>query len=126
DNVLYPVEESRGYQARGDLWSPGYFKLTLGRGQRACLVASTETFETMTVLDPQHALQAEHTRRGRLLEQAGPDAVDVPAELVLAADQFIVAPAGRTGEAARAQAAGHEVRQDLAGYHRCTDVCRAQ
>ena len=25
DNVLYPVEESRGYQARGDLWSPGYF-----------------------------------------------------------------------------------------------------
>ena len=23
DSVLYPVEESRGYQAQGDLWSPG-------------------------------------------------------------------------------------------------------
>src|SRR5205823_8150492 len=31
DNVLYPVEESRGYQARGDLWSPGYFKLRLDK-----------------------------------------------------------------------------------------------
>src|SRR5206468_6105213 len=29
DQVQYPVEESRGYQARGDLWSPGYFKVTL-------------------------------------------------------------------------------------------------
>ena len=32
DNVLYPVEESRGYQARGDLWSPGYFAFTLRAG----------------------------------------------------------------------------------------------
>src|SRR5439155_15103686 len=29
ESVLYPVEESRGYQARGDLWSPGYFLLRL-------------------------------------------------------------------------------------------------
>src|SRR5437773_5265391 len=29
DNVLYPLEESRGYHARGDLWSPGYFRLSL-------------------------------------------------------------------------------------------------
>ncbi len=27
--VLYPVEESRGYEATGDLWSPGYFRVTL-------------------------------------------------------------------------------------------------
>ena len=40
--MLYPVEESRGYQAHGDLWSPGYFTLTLQRGQPATLVASTE------------------------------------------------------------------------------------
>ena len=33
DNVLYPVEESRGYQARGDLWSPGVFRLSLRAGQ---------------------------------------------------------------------------------------------
>ena len=27
--VLYRVEESRGYEARGDMWSPGYFHLQL-------------------------------------------------------------------------------------------------
>ena len=45
DNVLYPVEESRGYQARGDLWSPGYYRVRLATGERAALVASTESFE---------------------------------------------------------------------------------
>src|SRR5262249_18471148 len=49
DNVLYPVEESRGYQAHGDLWSPGYFRAALRAGERATLVASTEPIETMNV-----------------------------------------------------------------------------
>ncbi len=45
-NVLYPVEESRGYQAKGSLWSPGYFRLSLEHGRVATLVApSTESFE---------------------------------------------------------------------------------
>ena len=44
-----------------------------------------------------------------------------PAELVLAADQFIITPAGRTEEAARARAAGDEVRTVIAGYHWFTD-----
>src|SRR5439155_8400153 len=48
-NVLYPVEESRGYQARGDLWSPGYFRFTLTRGGAATFVASTESLETVCV-----------------------------------------------------------------------------
>src|SRR5207249_2668978 len=52
DNVLYPVEESRGYQARGDLWSPGYFRFVLQPGRRAALVASTESSATMNVLQP--------------------------------------------------------------------------
>src|SRR5206468_2666780 len=38
-NVLYPVEESRGYRARGDLWSPGYYRLSLEKGRSAALVA---------------------------------------------------------------------------------------
>ena len=50
--MLYPVEESRGYQARGDLWSPGDFRLALTDGTRATLVASTESPETMNVLEP--------------------------------------------------------------------------
>ncbi len=44
-----------------------------------------------------------------------------PAELVLAADQFIITPAGRIEEAARARAAGDEVRTVIAGYHWFTD-----
>src|SRR5436190_253230 len=122
DNVQYPVEESRGYQARGDLWSPGYFKLNLVRGQRAALVASTESAETMNVLPPDLALNAERQRRQRLLAQAAPEARDgIAAELVLAADQFIVTPAGRTEEVARAHAFGDEVRTVIAGYPWFTD-----
>jgi predicted glycogen debranching enzyme len=122
DNVLYPVEESRGYQARGVLWSPGYFKLTLSRGERAAVVASTETFETMKVLAPNMALNAERRRRQRLIALAVPEARSgVAAELVLAADQFIVRPAGRVEETARARAYGDEVRTVIAGYHWFTD-----
>jgi predicted glycogen debranching enzyme len=121
-NVLYPVEESRGYQSRGDLWSPGYFTLSLQAGQRASLVASTESVETMSVLDADHALEAERGRRRRLVARAEPPARDgAAAELVLAADQFIITPAGRTEETARAHAYGDEVRTVIAGYHWFTD-----
>ena len=122
DNVLYPLEESRGYQARGDLWSPGVFKFTLRAGKPATLVASTEPFETMSVMEPTRALDAERRRRQRLIAHAPPEAQDgVAAELVLAADQFIITPAGRTDEAARAHAYGDEVRTVIAGYHWFTD-----
>ena len=122
DNVQYPVEESRGYQARGDLLSPGYFRLTLNRGQRAGLVASTESTETMTVLMPEAAFAAEHRRRQRLVAQADPVAREGrAAELVFAADQFIITPAGRSEETARAHAFGDEVRTVIAGYHWFTD-----
>ena len=43
------------------------------------------------------------------------------AELVLAADQFVITPAGRVEDAARAHAAGDEVRTVIAGYHWFTD-----
>jgi len=122
DNVLYPVEESRGYQARGDLWSPGYFRFSLAAGERAALVASTESSETMNVLAPLDAFEAERRRRARIVAQAVPAARDgLAAELVLAADQFVIAPAGRTEEAARAHAYGDEVRTVIAGYHWFTD-----
>ena len=122
DNVLYPVEESRGYQARGDLWSPGYFGLTLSANQPATLIASTEPIETISVMQPAELLYAERGRRRRLLALAGQEAQDgLSAELVLAADQFIIAPAGRTEDAARAHAYGDDVRTVIAGYHWFTD-----
>jgi predicted glycogen debranching enzyme len=121
-NVLYPIEESRGYQARGDLWSPGYFRFALSAGSHATLVASTESVETMRVMEPVKALEAERGRRRRLIARAMPEAREgIPAELVLAADQFIITPAGRTEETARAHAYGDEVRTVIAGYHWFTD-----
>jgi predicted glycogen debranching enzyme len=122
DNVLYSAEESRGYEARGDLWSPGYFRVALEAGRPAILTASTESFETLDALEPLQALEAERGRRRRLVARAVPAARDgVPAELVLAADQFIVSPAGRPEETTRAHAAGDEVRTVIAGYHWFTD-----
>ena len=68
------------------------------------------------------AANAELERRRRLLENAAPVARRAFArELVLAADQFIITPAGRAEEAARARAAGEEVRTVIAGYHWFTD-----
>ena len=122
ENVLYPVEESRGYQAKGELWSPGYFRFTLEKQQRAALTVSTESFETIGVLSPDAALGAERLRRRRLIAQAEPEARNgVAAELTLAADQFIITPAGRTHELARARAYGDDVRTVIAGYHWFTD-----
>src|SRR3712207_9265454 len=41
--------------------------------------------------------------------------------MVLAADQFIITPAGRAEDVARARASGDEVRTVIAGYHWFTD-----
>jgi predicted glycogen debranching enzyme len=121
-NILYPVEESRGYQATGELCSPGYFRFKLRKGHSGTFVASTEPLETLTVLTPDEALEAERGRRRRLIECSVPEAKDgIGAELVLAADQFIIVPAGRKQEAARAHASGDEVRTVIAGYHWFTD-----
>jgi glycogen debranching enzyme len=121
-SVLYRTEVSRGYEATGDLWSPGHFRADLRRGRDATLIASAENWETILALTPEEALAAERERRRRLLLAAAPAArAGTGAELVLAADQFIITPAGRAEEAARARAAGDEVRTVIAGYHWFTD-----
>jgi predicted glycogen debranching enzyme len=74
------------------------------------------------VLGPKEVLDAERERRARLLQDAIPKVrQNFPAEMVLAADQFVITPAGRFEEAARAHAAGDEVRTVIAGYHWFTD-----
>jgi predicted glycogen debranching enzyme len=122
DRVTYALEQRRGYDSSGDLWTPGHFRLTLSPGSPGTLVASTESWETIGALRPEELADAERLRRRRLIETAGvvPDAAPVP-ELVLAADQFIITPAGRVEEAARARAVGDEVRTVIAGYHWFTD-----
>jgi predicted glycogen debranching enzyme len=121
-NLVYGLEQNRGYECCGELWTPGYFRLTLRPGSAGTLVASTESWETIGALSPDDLPHAERHRRHRLIESARRvPHTGMAAELVLAADQFIITPAGRIEEAARARAAGDEVRTVIAGYHWFTD-----
>jgi predicted glycogen debranching enzyme len=118
----YVLERGRGYECAGELWSPGYLRLTLGPDAPGTLVASTEPWETIDALTPGELSRAEARRRRQLLETAKRvPPTGMAAELVLAADQFIITPAGRIEEAARARASGDEVRTIIAGYHWFTD-----
>jgi predicted glycogen debranching enzyme len=120
--LLYRTEASRGYEARGDMWSPGYFRVELGLKAPASLVASTELWEVMRAVRPEEGLAIEIERRNALLRRAHPAAQEgLGGELVLAADQFVVTPAGRVEDLARARAAGDSVRTVIAGYHWFTD-----
>jgi predicted glycogen debranching enzyme len=121
-DINYRMEQNRGYEFTGALWSPGYFRVDLEAGQDATLVASTESWETLHALQPFEALLSEIQRRRMLIGTAHPNARSAPAsELVLAADQFIITPAGRVEDAARARAMGDEVRTVIAGYYWFTD-----
>jgi predicted glycogen debranching enzyme len=121
-DVPYLLERQRGYAAVGDAWSPGYFKLDLAQGARATFIASTESVSDLDALATEDAFETEMLRRSRLLAAAGPAGSDAMcAELVLAADQFVIEPATRTAEATRARAEGGEARSVIAGYHWFTD-----
>jgi predicted glycogen debranching enzyme len=122
EDVRYRVETSRGYDDTGVLWSPGELYADLDAARDATLVASTEDWQVMLALGPAAARAAERERRRRLFAAAPPAArTGLAAELVLAADQFVITPNGRIEDAARARAAGDEVRSVIAGYHWFTD-----
>ncbi len=121
--ILYRIEESRGYESHGDLWSPGYFHVELSpKANEATLIASTEEWYIIRALSPAEALDAERKRRQALLAKADLKAkTGMGAELVLAADQFVITPRGRSQDVARAHASGDEIRTIIAGYHWFTD-----
>ena len=120
--VVYRTEQARGYAHEGELWSPGFFQVDLADEKTATLIGSTEPWEIIDVLSPAEVLAAERERRARLLEDVEAKAREgVGAELVFASDQYVITPAGRAEEAARAHAAGDEVRTVIAGYHWFTD-----
>ena len=122
EQIRYQDEAQRGEAARGDLWSPGYFRIDLAPGQEATLIASTESWEAIQALSPPDARGAERQRRRRLLDAAPAPLHGGPgAQLVLAADQFLITPTGRVEDAARARATGDELRSVIAGYHWFTD-----
>lgn len=122
EKIDYKTEANRGYAAVGELWSPGSFTADLEQGRSSTLVASTSSWDSMGALTPEDSLEAEHVRRRRLLALADPRAAgNFGQELVLAADQFLITPAGRVEDATRARAEGDEIRTVIAGYHWFTD-----
>jgi predicted glycogen debranching enzyme len=131
EKVTYRIEERRGYPAQGDLWSPGYFHADLGKDCDATLILSSESWDDMHALTPALAVQSESERKHRILAAASAkighdvsglvESYPTAAELVWAADQFLITPAGRTDDATRARAVGDEVRTVIAGYHWFTD-----
>lgn len=121
-NINYAHEAARGYDSVGHLWTPGYFQIDLHKGEDSTLIASTEPWSIIRTLSPGAAMLADESRRRSLIGAAHPLARHGPAaELVLAADQFIIVPAGRVEDSARARASGDEVRTIIAGYHWFTD-----
>jgi predicted glycogen debranching enzyme len=120
--LFYPVEAERGYEACGSVWTPGYFTGELSQGQDVVLSAGTEPWHAFEALPPQQALEYETRRRHRLVEQAPePLRSGAAAELVLAADSFVITPLPRIADMVRAQAAGDDIRTVIAGYHWFTD-----
>ena len=122
DSIRYQTEQSRGYDASGDLYSPGYFRADLRSDAPATFIASTEPWEVIGAMSPALADSSERARRAKCLNAAHPAAQSgMAAELVFASDAFIMTPAGRMVDAARACATGDEIRSVIAGYHWFTD-----
>ncbi|HEY2513958.1 MAG TPA: amylo-alpha-1,6-glucosidase, partial [Polyangiaceae bacterium] len=120
--VHYSIEDSRGYDAAGSLYSVGFFRFRMAPGCDASLIATTETWEATEQLSPSVAFHLEEERRAQLLSSALPAArVGIGRPLVLAADQFVVEPVGRVADSARARARGDKAESVIAGYPWFTD-----
>jgi predicted glycogen debranching enzyme len=118
NRMYYRMEANRGYDSHGVVWNPGYFRTQLAASQEATLVASTEPWEIIDALPADQVRNSELERRSRLLARADQRACEgAGAELVLAADQFIIQPQTRVADAARAHATGDEIRTVIAGYY---------
>lgn len=118
----YAVEQDRGYDSIGNLYSPGRFRANLVVGAPVAMIASAEPWETVEAVTPVELVSAEQERRRRLVLSAPRAAQRGPAaELVLAADAFVIRPAGRHEDHVRARIAGDEAWTVIAGYHWFTD-----
>jgi predicted glycogen debranching enzyme len=121
-HMLYRIEQSRGYEYEGKLWSPGLIHIELVPGEDCGIIASVESWSAIEALPFGDAWKAEGDRRAKLLTIASAASEDdAYQQLVLAADQFLIQPRTRSGDEARIRAAGDEPRTVIAGYHWFTD-----
>jgi predicted glycogen debranching enzyme len=102
----HQAEAERGLAAHGDAFAPGTFQARLEPGETVTLLYSTEPAAD---LDAVASLRATHLRERSLLSRAEAQRADpVVQQLVLAADQFLVA---------RPLADDPDGRSVIAGYH---------
>ena len=119
--LVYRVERARGYDHVDELMSPGYFECTLRPGATVAVGATVEGWDRLD-RDPHQLIALEHQREQRLLDRSDEAArLGTAARLVLAADQFIIAPANRPADEAWARATGQDARSVIAGYPWFTD-----
>ena len=119
--LVYRVDRARGYHDSDQLMSPGYFECVLRPGVVVALAATVEGWDRLD-RDPEQVIALEHQREQRLVDRALEDARQgIAGRLVLAADQFIIAPANRPADEAWARATGQDARSVIAGYPWFTD-----
>ncbi len=92
-------ETARGLDDKEDLFRPGYFRLTLGKGEQATTVLSDENFDFADFNQVRNQIYSEQQGLARMLPRDAPDWIR---QLALAAGQFIVEryqdglPSGKT------------------------------
>lgn len=121
-NVFYEVEFLRGYEAVGDLKSPGFFTFALQPQRKIFFMVSTEDWAILEAMSAKNAFTIEKFRQNNLLKTAAiADKNSVISKLILASDQFLITPTTRFQDMVRLQAAGEEIRSIIAGFPWFTD-----
>ncbi len=124
----YASEASRGYDASGELWCPGVFRVTLEPSEQCLIVASTEDWGAIRPLTADGVVSAEERRRDALTRNAKTQGSIARAQsssahrrvveaLVLAADQFIVTSPSLAAHVSTPEQPAEGGRTVIAGYH---------
>ncbi len=119
--IRYIEEHSRGYDDTGTLWTPGCIDLEFDADGAAAVAVSIEPWDRLRPMTPTAVLEEEERRRLKLIDQAKAASGSMPAELALAADQFIIAPIGHAADRRQDAPASERERSVIAGYHWFTD-----
>jgi predicted glycogen debranching enzyme len=120
--LAYDIERARGYDWEGELNSLGSFEVPLRPGEEVTFIVSTEPWDEIAALAPGEARTLDDQRRLQLIAQADPILRrGIGAELVLAADQFVITAHTRPREEIRRAAEGDDARTIIAGYPWFTD-----
>ncbi len=117
----YAVERERGYAPSGVLWCPGELTMPVVPNRGLDLVLSTDGVSAVRDLDTAELCATERQRRQSLTARVMNADVPIVRELALAADAFLIAPAGRQHDLAEAARNGEVGRTIIAGYHWFTD-----